>query len=71
MCIRDRGLCVQRLPARRCRARAMQAAPKLGARPRLGNLRREGDVHVLIDVGTEVRLSHVDKQSLPGPAPAT
>eukprot|EP00969_Alexandrium_andersonii_P042473 1863689-Alexandrium_andersonii.AAC.1 len=43
MCIRDRSLSAQRPPTGRSGTSAIKAAPKLGARPWLGHLRREGD----------------------------
>eukprot|EP00969_Alexandrium_andersonii_P199323 8802074-Alexandrium_andersonii.AAC.1 len=43
------SLRAQRLPARRRGTSATQAAPELGARPWLGHLRREGDIHIFID----------------------
>eukprot|EP00969_Alexandrium_andersonii_P358002 15450056-Alexandrium_andersonii.AAC.1 len=49
----------------------MKAAPKLGAHSRLGHLRRERRVHVLVDVRMQVRLADIDEESCPGPAVAT
>eukprot|EP00969_Alexandrium_andersonii_P063392 2791266-Alexandrium_andersonii.AAC.1 len=36
----------------------------------MGHLRREGNVHILTDVGTQVRLPHVDEESFAGPTSA-
>eukprot|EP00969_Alexandrium_andersonii_P159636 7053635-Alexandrium_andersonii.AAC.1 len=43
---------------------------KCGAHPWLGHLRRESDLHVLIDVGTQMRLPRVDEERFARPAPA-
>eukprot|EP00969_Alexandrium_andersonii_P365105 15465492-Alexandrium_andersonii.AAC.1 len=44
------GLRVKRLPTGRGGTSAVKTAPELGAHPRLGHLRRERHIHVLIDV---------------------
>eukprot|EP00969_Alexandrium_andersonii_P142464 6299625-Alexandrium_andersonii.AAC.1 len=65
MCIRDR-----RLQAGRSGTNAIEAAPKLGAHAWLGHLRRERNVHVLIDIGAQARLANINEESFTGPAPA-
>eukprot|EP00969_Alexandrium_andersonii_P046777 2052467-Alexandrium_andersonii.AAC.1 len=65
MCIRDRCL-----PTCRSGASAIQAAPELSAHPRPGHLWRGGDLRILVDVGTQMRLTRVNEESFTGPAPA-
>eukprot|EP00969_Alexandrium_andersonii_P321041 14186499-Alexandrium_andersonii.AAC.1 len=42
-------LCVERFPTGRGSPSAIETAPKLGAHPRLGHIRRERHTHVLIN----------------------